>query len=105
MEAGLTPDGDAGLARISHQLPAAGDDAPHPAVFSRLGVLDVLQVRAPRPSGRKPHCARHLAALATKAGEICGLGDCDLPQEIDVGQHHSGTAHDRRARLLAVRDR
>jgi hypothetical protein len=29
------------LTRISHQLSAAGADAPHPAVFSRLGVLDV----------------------------------------------------------------
>ena len=58
------------LTCISHQLPAAGADALHPAVFSRLGVLDVPQVRAPRPSGRKPHCARHLGALATKPGEI-----------------------------------
>jgi len=62
------------LVRKSHQLSAAAADAPRPAVFSRLGVLDVLQVRAPRPSGRKPHCARHLGALATKPGEICGLG-------------------------------
>jgi len=62
------------LARISHQLPAAASDAPHPAVFSRLGVLDVPQVRAPRPSGRKPHWAPHVAALATEPGEICGLG-------------------------------
>jgi 7,8-dihydropterin-6-yl-methyl-4-(beta-D-ribofuranosyl)aminobenzene 5'-phosphate synthase len=64
---------DRSLARISHQLSAAGADTPHPAVFSRLGVLDVPQVRAPRPSGRKPHWARHLAALATKPGEICRL--------------------------------
>jgi len=62
------------LARISHQLPAAASDAPHPAVFSRLGVLDVPQVRAPRPSDRKPHWAPHVAALATEPGEICGLG-------------------------------
>ena len=61
------------LARISHQLPAATGDASHPAVFSRLGVLDVPQVRAPRPSGRKPNWARRLAGLATKPGEICGL--------------------------------
>ncbi|MFV2072953.1 MAG: hypothetical protein ACC742_09920, partial [Thermoanaerobaculales bacterium] len=27
------------VARISHQLPAAIDDAPHPAAFSSLGVL------------------------------------------------------------------
>jgi len=62
-----------GLTRISHQLSAVACDAPHPAVFSRLGVLDVPQVRAPRPSGRKPHWAHHLAALATKPSEICGL--------------------------------
>ena len=61
------------LTRISHQLSAAAGDAPRPAVFSRVGVLDVPQVRAPRPSGRKPHWARHLAALATKPGEICRL--------------------------------
>jgi tetratricopeptide (TPR) repeat protein len=65
--------GERKLARISHQLSAAVGDVPHPSVFSRLGVLDVPQVRAPRPSGRKPHCARHLAGLATKPGEICGL--------------------------------
>jgi len=161
---GLPIDNASTLNRISHQLSAAGADAPHPAVFSRLGVLDVPQVRAPRPRGpagapsvvrcvrhgsgfqaprrrrcpsiaeerqrrrrghaaatqradggrgrslrcssskmlghrlpsrastsarephrrtalgapagplgRKPHRARHLAALATKPGEICGL--------------------------------
>jgi len=59
------------LTFISHQLSAAGAVAPRPMVFSLLGVLDVPQVRAPRPSGRKPHCARHLGALATKPGEIC----------------------------------
>jgi len=41
----------ANLARISHQLSATTGDVSHPAVFSRLGVLDVPQVRAPRPSG------------------------------------------------------
>ena len=61
------------MTRTSHQLSAAGDDAQHPAVFSRLGVLDVPQVRAPRPSGREPHWAQHLAALATKPGEKYGL--------------------------------
>jgi len=61
------------LARTSHQLPAAVGDAPHPAVFSRFGVLDVLSSTTPRPSGRKPHWARHVADLATKAGEKCGL--------------------------------
>ncbi len=63
----------AGLARISHQLSAAAGDASHPAVLSPLGVLNVLLSTSPRPSSRKPHWARHLAALATKPGEICGL--------------------------------
>ena len=62
------------VARLSHQLSAAAGDAPHPGVFSRLGVLDVQSNTSPRPSGRKPHWARHLAALATKAREISGLG-------------------------------
>ena len=61
-------------ARTSHQLPAAAGDSPHPAVFSRLVVLDVLSSTTPRPSSRKLHWARHLAALATKPGEISGLG-------------------------------
>ncbi len=61
------------LARVSHQLSAAASDASHPAVLSRLGVLDVLSSTPPRPSGRKPHWARRLAVLATKPGEICGL--------------------------------
>jgi len=60
------------LTRTSHQLPAATSDASLPAVSSRFGVLDVPQVRAPRPSGRKPHWAPRLAGLATKPGEICG---------------------------------
>jgi hypothetical protein len=46
---------------------------PQSAAFSRLGVLDVLQVRAPRPSGRKRHISRHLAGLATRGGEKCGF--------------------------------
>ena len=46
------------LACISHQLPATAGDAPHPAGFSRLGVLDVLSSTPPRPSrsGRSPQC-------------------------------------------------
>ncbi len=62
------------LARTSHQLPAAAGDAPHPVVFSHFRVLDVLSSTTPLPSGRKPHWPRHLADLATKAGEKCGLG-------------------------------
>jgi len=42
-------------------------------VFSRLGVLNVHLSTPPLPSGRQPHWARHVAALATKPGEICGL--------------------------------
>ncbi len=61
------------LARKPHQLSTAAGDAPHSAVLSRLGVLDVLSSTPPRPSGRNPHCARHLATLATKPGEIPGL--------------------------------
>jgi hypothetical protein len=57
------------LARIIHQLSAAGSDAPHPAALSHLGVLDVLSSTPPRPSDRNHHCARHLATLAAKPGE------------------------------------
>jgi len=60
-------------ARISHQVSPTAGDAPHPAVFSRLSVLDVRSSTPPLPSGRKPHWVRHLAALATKPGKIFGL--------------------------------
>ena len=36
-------------------------------------MLDVLSSTTSLPSGRKPHWVRHLAALATKAGEKCRL--------------------------------
>ena len=62
-----------GLARISHQLSTAASDAQRPAAVARLGVLDVMRSTTPRPSGRNPHRARYLAALAMKPGEICGL--------------------------------
>ena len=65
--------GDHTPARNPHQFSAAGGDAPHPAGFSYFGVLDVLSSTTPRPSDRKPHWARHLADLATKAGEKFGL--------------------------------
>ncbi len=61
------------VARISHQLPTAADDAHCPAVFSRIGMLDGLSSTTPRPSGRKLNWAKRLAALATKVGEICEL--------------------------------
>ena len=39
-------------------------------------MLDVLSSTTPRPSGRKPHWARHLTDLTTKAGEKYGLNLC-----------------------------
>ncbi len=53
------------LARVTHEVSTAADDASRPAVFARLGMLDVLSSTPPRPSGRKPHCALHLVVLAT----------------------------------------
>ncbi len=67
-------EGLAGLACISHQLSAVAGDLQQSAAFARLGVLDVPQVRAPRPSGRKHHISLQLPGLSTKAGEICRLG-------------------------------
>jgi len=64
-----------GLARISHHLATTAHDMPQSAAFSRFGVLDVLSSTTPRPSGRKRHISRHLAGLATRRGEIFGLGE------------------------------
>ena len=61
------------LARISHQSSTAAGDALCPAAFSRIGMLDGLSSTTPRPSGRKPHWAHHLTALATNLGEKSGL--------------------------------
>jgi hypothetical protein len=61
------------LAPITHQRPATAADAPHPTVFSPIGVLDVLSSTTPRPSSRKHRWVQHLAALATKPGEKWGL--------------------------------
>ncbi len=66
--------GDSILACISHQPSAAADDAQSSAGFSHFGVLDVPSSTTPRPSGRKPRRAMHLADLATEAGEICRPG-------------------------------
>jgi hypothetical protein len=46
LSSGLTDQENAfsSLACISHQLPAAADDAPHPAMFSRLEVLHMTMV-------------------------------------------------------------
>ena len=57
------------LARTSHQLSTADDDAQHPAVLSHPRVLNVLQSTPPRPEMRKPSCAQRLDALVTKPGE------------------------------------
>ena len=62
------------LTRRSHQLSATAGDARHPAGFSHLRVLDVPSSTPPRPSDRKPTWARRLTGLATKPGEIRGLG-------------------------------
>ena len=56
-----------------HQPPTADGEALHSAVFSRLGVLNGLSSTPARLSGRKLHCAQHLAALMTNPGESCGL--------------------------------
>ena len=58
---------------MSRQLSIAADDAPHPTVFARLGVLHLPTSTRPRPSDPKPHWARHLVVLVTKPGEACGL--------------------------------
>ncbi|MCD4749022.1 MAG: hypothetical protein K8R59_06585 [Thermoanaerobaculales bacterium] len=60
-------------ARDIHRHSAADGDAPHPAVLSRLGVLDVLSSTLPRPSDQNPHCAQRLSALATNPGKYLGL--------------------------------
>jgi uncharacterized membrane protein YedE/YeeE len=61
------------LTRTSHHLATAARDMPQSAGFSRIGLLDVPSSTTPRPSGRKHHISRHLAALATRRGEKCGL--------------------------------
>ncbi len=49
------------------------EPTPLPAAVAHLGVLDVLSSTTPRPSSRKRHWIQHLAGLATKPGEKCGL--------------------------------
>jgi len=70
------------LAPISHQLSTAAGDAPHPTGYSQLRVLDVLSSTPPRSSNRKPSCSQHLASLATKPGEICGLETAAMPDDL-----------------------
>ena len=62
------------VARTSHQVSTAADDASYPAVFSHQGVLNVLQSTPARPLVRKPAWPRRLIALVTKPGEKYGLG-------------------------------
>jgi len=62
------------LTRISHHVATTARDMPQSAAFSPIGVLDVLSSTPPRPSGRERHISRHLADLATRRGEIWGLG-------------------------------
>ena len=50
MPAEATRGGGFSLTRTSHRLPAATADAPHPAGFSRFGVLDVPSSTPPRPA-------------------------------------------------------
>ncbi len=77
----LTADKDRGssmgswaeLTRTSHHLATAARDMPQSAAFSRIGLLDVPSSTPPRPSGRKHHISRHLAGLASRRGEKCGL--------------------------------
>jgi hypothetical protein len=66
------------MARIIHQPFTAGDDAPRSEALPRLGVLSVLKSTPPRPTGRKPPCARRFAALVTNPGEQCGLAQSRL---------------------------
>ena len=70
----LTKAGEIGwLTRTSHHLASAARDMPQAAAFSRIGLLNVPSSTPPRPSGRKHHISRHLACLATRRGEKCGL--------------------------------
>jgi len=61
------------LTRISHHLATAARDMTQSAAFTPIGLLDVLSRTTARPSGRKHHILSHLAGLATRRGEICGL--------------------------------
>jgi two-component system chemotaxis sensor kinase CheA len=63
------------LARIPHQLSTAAADLPQSAAFARIGLLDGLSSTTAQPSGRKHHISQQLAGLATKPGEVCGLGE------------------------------
>ena len=61
------------VARTSHRLATAARDMPQSAAFTPVGLLNVPSSTTPRPSGRKHHISQHLAGLATRRGEKCGL--------------------------------
>ena len=60
------------LTRIPHQSATAAVDAQHPAALSPLGVLNVPPGTPPLASGRNPHWAQRLDALATRTDEVSG---------------------------------
>ena len=67
------------LARTSHHLAPAARDIPQSAAFTPIGLLAVQSSTTPPSSGHKHHISRHLAGLATRRGEKCGL---DTPTTI-----------------------
>ena len=60
-------------ARISHRFAAADADQPASAALNAARVLDVPAGTPARPDSRSPCRYRHLHALASRIGEICGL--------------------------------
>ncbi|PWG65382.1 hypothetical protein DEM34_01150 [Spiribacter halobius] len=52
---------------------AAGADLADSPALRSARVLDVLSSTPARPGSRAPCPARHLHALASRIGEICGL--------------------------------
>jgi hypothetical protein len=71
----------AGLARISHRLPAARPDTLAVTVRTRCGRLDVVSATPSPPSAACASPHRRLEPLATENGEICGLPDrIELPE-------------------------
>jgi len=66
------------LARISHTLPAAAADAPASATFLPVAPLATCLQHASAAPWSKRHTDRPLHGLATKLGEICGLGPAPL---------------------------
>ena len=69
------PDGSEGVmqARKFLHLTAADADLPTSAALNAARALDVLSSTPARPDSRSPCRCRHLRALASRVGEICGL--------------------------------